>query len=195
MNKLLHTSALFLALTSSLYAENTITQVTTPAEIKPSTTSETPAIAPQPAIVDCHLKIPASTVVTQELVSAWSEKAVEQSFNYSSLDIDSKLLELKSCFTDQGWLGYNDAITQSGNIKAVKEQKLTVSSQIDGKTRVETLKDNNWKVRVLLQVVYQNDKEKLTQLLTVDLMVARKVSGELGILQIIAAPRGKATES
>ena len=40
-----------------------------------------------------------------------------------------------------------------------------------------------------LQVAYQNDKEKLTQLLTVDLLIGRKVNGDLGIMQMIATPR------
>ncbi len=44
-----------------------------------------------------------------------------------------------------------------------------------------------------LQVVYQNDKEKLTQLLTVDVLIGRKISGDLGIMQMIAAPRTKNT--
>lgn len=40
-----------------------------------------------------------------------------------------------------------------------------------------------------MQVVYQNDKEKLTQLLSVDVLVGRKVTGNLGIMQMIATPR------
>jgi len=39
-----------------------------------------------------------------------------------------------------------------------------------------------------LQVVYQNDKEKLTQKLNVDLLIGRKMSGDLGIMQMIAIP-------
>ena len=39
-----------------------------------------------------------------------------------------------------------------------------------------------------LQVVYQNDKEKVSQSLTIDLTVNRKINGDLGITQIIATP-------
>ena len=66
---------------------------------------------------------------------------------------------------------------------------MTVSSQVDGEVKINNLKDNQWKVNVPIQVVYQNDKEKLTQLLTIDLLIGRKVSGDLGIMQMIAAPR------
>ena len=51
------------------------------------------------------------------------------------------------------------------------------------------IKDNQWKASVPLQVVYQNDKEKLTQLLTVNLLIGRKISGDLGIMQMIATPQ------
>jgi hypothetical protein len=39
-----------------------------------------------------------------------------------------------------------------------------------------------------LQVVYQNTEEKLTQQLTVDVLVGRKPNGDLGILQMVATP-------
>ena len=96
---------------------------------------------------------------------------------------------LKNCYTDQGWQGFNEALQKSGNITAIKSQNLTVSSQVDGDLKLNAIKDNQWKVTIPLQVVYQNDKEKLTQLLTVDLLIGRKISGDLGIIQMIAAPR------
>ena len=102
--------------------------------------------------------------------------------------------KLQSCFTDQGWTGFNSALQKSGNLDAIKTQKLTVSSQVDGQPQVTEAKDNQWKITLPLQVVYQNDKEKVTQLLNVNLTVGRKITGDLGIVQIIASPREIATE-
>ena len=141
--------------------------------------------------INCDLEIDPKAKVKNETVIIWSEKAAVQTFNYTNENIDNKLQEMKNCFTDQGYSSYQDALTKSGNIEAIKSQNLNVSSIVDGTTKINKLEDNKWQLKVPLQVVYQNDKEKLTQLLFVDMLVARKPSGELGILQIIAAPRDK----
>ncbi len=138
--------------------------------------------------VDCHYHIPANTSVTKDVVLLWAQKAIVQAFDYDSTNLDQKLHELKNCFTDQGWQSFNDALSKSGNISAVKAQKLTVSSQIEGKSEAYPEKSNQWTVNLPLQVVYQNDKEKLTQLLSIKLLVARKVNGDLGIAQVVASP-------
>lgn len=58
-----------------------------------------------------------------------------------------------------------------------------------GQAVVTEAKENQWKLNLPLQVVYQNDKEKVTQLLSIDVTVGRKITGDLGIVQMIAAPR------
>ena len=130
-------------------------------------------------------------MVDPTIISTWAEKAVIQSFEFSYLDVDTEIRALKDCYTDQGWQGFNDALKKSGNITAIKSQKLTVSSQKMGELKFTTLKENEWKVTVPLQVVYQNDKEKLTQLLSVTVLISRKVSGDLGIVQMLATPLQK----
>ncbi|MGL5742512.1 MAG: DotI/IcmL family type IV secretion protein [Legionella sp.] len=152
--------------------------------------------APVPApIINCEYKIPATTkTIDQSLVLTWTEKAVTQAFDFDSNNLDTQLQKLQDCFTEQGWTGFNTALQKSGNLDAIKSQKLTVSSQVDWQVVVTEAKDNQWKLNVPLQVVYQNDKEKVTQLLSVDLTVGRKVTGDLGITQMIAAPRGTVTQ-
>lgn len=170
------------------------TEQTTKADIYTESETEKSAKTAKPISpdkIDCDFKIDPTAEVKNETVIIWSEKAAVQSFNYSDDNVDARLKELKSCFTDQGYSGYQDALSKSGNIEAIKSQKLTVSSLVDGSTKINKLEDNKWQLKVPLQVVYQNDKEKLTQLLFIDMLVARKPSGELGILQIIAAPRDK----
>lgn len=164
----------------------------TPAAEKNATT--TPEA--KPVIINCDYKIPAETKqVEQDLVIAWGEKAIIQAFDFDSTTIDGQMQKLQSCFTDQGWQGFNNALQKSGNIEAIKTQKLTVSSQLDGKVEVLEAKDNQWKIAVPLQVVYQNDKEKVTQLLHLNVTIGRKVSGDLGIMQMVATPRTEATNN
>jgi hypothetical protein len=157
--------------------------------IQPS--QQIPAIQPKTApIINCEYKIPAQTkTIEQSLVLTWSEKAITQAFDFDPATVDSQVQKLKSCFTDQGWAGFNSALEKSGNVEAIKTQKLTVSSQIDGQSQVTEAKDNQWKISLPLHVVYQNDKEKVTQLLNINLTVGRKLSGDLGIIQMIATPR------
>lgn len=146
----------------------------------------------QPPVINCEYKMPLDNkIIDQSWVLTWSEKAILQSFDFNPASVDSQVQRLQPCFTEQGWTGFQTALQKSGNIEAIKSQHLTVSSQIDGQGQITVLKENQWKVNFPLQVVYQNDKEKVTQLLSVDLTVGRKINGDLGIVQIIASPRGR----
>ncbi len=165
------------------------TQVQNLQQVQPG--QQTTVTQPQPApVINCEYKIPATTKhIDQSLVLTWSEKAVVQAFDFEPAAVDTQMQKLKVCFTEQGWTGFNSALEKSGNIEAIKTQKLTVSSQVDGQPQVTEAKENQWKITLPLQVVYQNDKEKVTQLLNVNLTVGRKISGDLGITQMIATPR------
>jgi hypothetical protein len=165
-------------------------QGTTPPPAQEATTP--PPAASQPASaqpLNCKYRIPATTThIEQTIVVKWGEKAAEQSFNFDFKSFDQQLVDLKPCYTEQGWEGFNDALEKSGNINAIKSQQLTVSAMVTGETKISDIKDNQWKLTVPLQVVYQNDKQKLTQPLTINLVVGRKLSGDLGIMQMIAVP-------
>lgn len=169
---------------------NTVAQPqpsTTPQQALPSSIPAQPAPAP---VINCDYKISAETKkIDQSLVTTWSEKAVTQAFDFDPNNLDEQLRKLQACFTEQGWTGFNTALQKSGNLDAIKSQKLTVSSQVMGQVTVIEAKDNQWKLNLPIQVVYQNDKEKVTQLLSVDVTVGRKITGDLGILQMIAAPQ------
>ena len=154
--------------------------------IKQTTTVQ---IQANPAI-NCEYKIPPQTkIVDQALVLKWSETAVTQAFDFDAVNLDKQIQKLKACFTEQGWVGFNSALQKSGNLEAIKTQSLNVSSQIDGAAQVTETNGAQWKVNLPLQVVYQNNKEKVTQLLSIDVTIGRKISGDLGIIQMIANPR------
>lgn len=161
-----------------------------PASSSPNTDSQATAAAPSQAL-DCSYNIPTNTpTVDGVLVTRWAQKAAEQAFTFDYSQMTSQLETLKACFTDQGWQSFYDALKKSGNIDAINTQQLNVSAMPDGDSRLsESNKKDEWKIIVPLQVVYQNKQQKLTQLLSVELLVGRKTSGDLGIMQVIAQPR------
>lgn len=189
------TTMVLLSLSAISFADDSTEQKPIPASAVSETTAALKVPSPvSPAVINCEYKITPQQEVNNDLVITWSEKAAIQSFTYNNENIDNKLKDLKNCYTQQGYTSYTDALNQSGNIEAIKTQQLNVSSIVDGKTKISKIEDNKWQLKVPLQVVYQNSKEKLTQLLFIDMLVSRKASGELGILQIIAAPRDKIVE-
>ncbi|WP_078061533.1 DotI/IcmL family type IV secretion protein [Legionella saoudiensis] len=197
MKKTILWSALATLMSTQVYAADPTPPATpTPG---PTTPPTTPAaqVAPAPAptaVIDCNYKIPAQLkTVEQSVVLAWSEKAVIQSFSFDPNTLDAQMQKLQTCFTEQGWTGFSTALKKSGNLEAIKSQSLTVSSHVDGQGFITDAKDNQWKVTLPLVVVYQNEKEKVSQLLSVDLTVNRKPTGDLGITQMIATPRGTVT--
>ena len=198
MKKKILTTALLSLLCAPMHAESTTQPIPAPtnsngfqapAAPEPEHESTIPAAPKTTPTINCEYNIPASTTIDQTVLATWAEKATMQSFDFNPTDLETQLEKLKPCFTEQGWQSFHDAFESSGNIKAIQLQNLTVSSQMDGKLSINPIKESQWKIAIRLQVVYQNDKEKLTQLLSIDLLVGRRASGNLGIMQIIATPR------
>lgn len=192
MNKTILYTAILACLYTPVYAEQAATEsAPTPTPTaKPvvENATDTPTTAVQP--INCDYKIPPEqTEINASIVKSWAEYATVQAFDMSAASLDQEIKALEKCFTKQGWEGFYNALEQSGNLKAIKEQNLTVSSQIDGDIALNPVKENQWKADVPLNVVYQNKQQKLNQILSVNVLVGRKVSGELGIMQIIATPR------
>lgn len=205
MNKHLLSSALMLIISSTSYAEITDTATTNTTPSQPAVASETqiPEINPAATVkinvndLNCNYHIPSETnEISQDIIIHWAKQAAIQSFSFSPESIQAQLESLKPCFTDKGWTGFNDALEKSGNINSIKNQNLTVSSQVEGLPSMAESKDDRWRVSVPLEVVYQNEKDKITQQLDVNVLVGRKPSGDLGIMQVIATPKqtAKTTE-
>lgn len=183
MKKILLSTALLSLLTPYTYANDTPIQPT-----NGQTTS--PQIPIVPPTINCAYRIPADTTnIDEALIKTWAKAAAIQSFTYQPDTLDKDIAELKSCYTDQGFVGFNDAMQKSGNFTTIKTQQLAVKSEIDGDISLSVVKENQWKVTVPIKVVYQSAKEKLTQQLSVDLLIGRKMSGDLGVMQMIATPQ------
>lgn len=153
--------------------------------------SNTPA---SPTLLDCNYHISAEkSKIDPTLVMQWAQKAIQQTFTLDPEKMDAQLDKLKACYTDQGWKSYIDAFKKSGNMDAIKAQKLNMSSLVGGQATITQIKENQWKVVIPLDVVYQNAQEKISQILTINLVVSRKMSGDLGIIQVVASPRQTVT--
>ena len=167
---------------------------TTTTTIQPIQLPAKPVEVQAATAINCDYKLSADIKnVDQTLLKSWTEKATVQAFDFTPATVDTQVQQLQPCFTDQGWTGFNAAMQKSGNIEAIKTQNLTVSSLVDGPIELTESKSNEWKVTVPLQVVYQNDKEKVTQTLNISLLVGRKINGDLGIMQMVATPRALVT--
>lgn len=127
-------------------------------------------------------------VIDTSLIETWSKNAALQAFNFEPTKLDVQLASLKACFTDQGWQGFNLALQKSGNLQAIKSKQLVVSSESTGNPTLNAIKDNQWKITLPMQVTYHNAEQKLNQSLTINLLITRKSSGDLGIMQIVAVP-------
>ena len=159
-----------------------------PAEVAQPPQGEAQNARPQE--INCDYKIPPEKKeIDNALVMEWAKNAAVQSFDLDHTQMDQQVQALEKCYTTQGWKGFNDAIEKSGNLKSIKEQQLMVKSQVDGQGEITDVSDKQWKVTLPLQVVYQNDKDRLVQNLRVTLNITRKTNGDLGILQLIAIPR------
>lgn len=152
--------------------------------------SSAPSAPPAPAVINCEYKIPEGTAsVEQAFITTWAKKALVQSFQFAPEKVNKELEALKACYTTQGWKAFNEALKTSGNLEAIRTYNLNVSSQVDGEIHIENIKDKQWKVSMPLKVSYQNKDRQLLQALNVDLLIALKKSGSLGIMQVIAAPQ------
>lgn len=137
--------------------------------------------------IDCNYTFPKDTnKIDTALINKWAEKVAAQAFTFDAEHLNSQIEKLNICFTTQGWQSFKDALKKSGNLEAITKQNLTVSAIIEGNAYLKDEKNNEWKVIVPLNVVYQNQEQKLTQKLKVELLISKQDHGNLGIMQIIA---------
>ena len=157
---------------------------TTESAAKPATDAAKPAA---PDVIDCEYKV---TMPIEQLPSAtllkWSENAALETFSLNYKSLDNQLSKIKSCFTKQGWESFNQALKKSGNLDAIKKQQLSMSAKVDGKPEITDQQEKSWKVTIPLAVTYQNSQKQMVQKLIIDLMVGVKISGDLGINQVVA---------
>jgi len=158
-----------------------------------------PSVTPMAAkkqTINCQYKltVPASELSPAVLLK-WASHAAQQAFDFDYTEIDQQITALEPCFTKNGWASFNKAMTESGNIAAIKEQQFQVKSKPNGTPKLIESTDNKWQVMLPLEVTYQNKEQKLTQDLYINLNIGLQISGNLGINQIIASTQNPSTPS
>lgn len=140
--------------------------------------------------VNCGSLIPASPSENRrKFVKKWSAYVAKQAFalNYTTVDFD--IAQIKDCFTDNGWDNFKSALEHSGNIPMIKANLLTSTSQIIDPIAIQHIKDESrWEIDVPMQIVYQNDKKKMTQMISVHLNILELPNHQLNVLQIMGNP-------
>lgn len=166
-------------------------------EIQPPQVAAQAPVPNPPTVTpfNCEYKIPASMkTIAPDVVTKWAENATIHAFHFELNKIDEQLQKLQACFTDKGWVNYKNALQYSDNLEVMKRKKLNMTSQLDGVPISIQIKEDHWKVIVPLKVWYYNDQEKTIQTLNVHLLIVRKASGDLGVLEIAALPRQTAED-
>lgn len=198
MKKGLFSAGMILFMSSTIHAAEQAEQTSTTAPASAPTSTSTPA---SPAVatneqtkqnlqkINCDFHFPAEEKnIDQATVFSWAKQAAQQSFRFDYQKLDEQLSQLEKCYTENGWKAFKEALDQSGNLEAIKNEKLDVQSQISGKETLVSAQDNQWKISIPLSVVYKNDKDNLQQHLNVTILVGRKKTGDLGIMQLVATP-------
>lgn len=140
------------------------------------------------ALIDCNYRVPDETNPDPAVLLKWAEHAVAQAFEFNPSALNTQLQQLKSCFTENGWLGFNSALLKSGNLNAIKTQNLNVSSIINGKAQLIGAKENQWKIIVPVKVIYQNEEDAVTHSLSIYITVSWRNTSGFGIMQMITMP-------
>ncbi|NBX84837.1 MAG: hypothetical protein EBQ95_04415 [Gammaproteobacteria bacterium] len=140
--------------------------------------------------VTCSSLIPTSPSENRrKFVKKWSAFVAKQAFalNYATVEFD--IQQIKDCFSDTGWTNFKSALDHSGNIAMIKANLLTSTAQIIEPIAIQHIKDESrWEIDVPMQIVYQNDKKKMTQMISVHLNISELSNRQLSILQIMGNP-------
>lgn len=181
--------ALAVLAVQSFAAPTGTSTVQAPKEIPAPAASPATTSTAQTKPVNCDFHIAASTTdISASLVADWAKMAAGRCFDFDYEKLDEQLAALKSCFTERGWQSFNEALQKSGNINAIRSEKLHVNGMPEGQEQVTALDTNQWKVEFPISVVYQNEQEKITQNLKMMMTIGRKPNGDFGIVQLIASP-------
>jgi hypothetical protein len=71
--------------------------------------------------INCQYHIAEGTQqIDPTLITKWAENATLQAFDYDFNTVDKSLDSLKSCFTDEGWASYSEALKKIWQYRGCK---------------------------------------------------------------------------
>lgn len=140
--------------------------------------------------------------MSQEDVTAWAVEAVEAAFSYDFINYRAQLQDAEKYFTSYGWTKYMNALTLSGNLRALTVRKQIVLADVIGTPKItrQGLLGGSyaWMFDMPLLVTYmmppydgQPGDAQYSNALTVSIIVQRQKVLEgykgLGIVQLVAS--------
>lgn len=131
--------------------------------------------------------------MSDHAILQWSSKAITSLYTYNFQNYRKAFQQNEQYFTDAGWRAFLNGLQKSGNLKTVKQQKLTVQA-VPASAPVIVRKGvhNNvysWRVQMPIVVTYRNLNQEYTQHLLVTALIQRlsTLSSKhgVGIAQIV----------
>jgi intracellular multiplication protein IcmL len=127
-------------------------------------------------------------------VLSWTSDSITKAYTFSFANYRQELQSVRPSFTTSGWQGFERALEESGNLKAVIENMFVTTAVPRGAPVIvsEGLVNGRyaWRVEVPIVVTYQSANTRTTQDLLVTAIVVRRTELEhprgLGISQLIA---------
>lgn len=127
-------------------------------------------------------------------VLSWTSDSITKAYTFSFANYRQELQTVRPSFTSTGWQGFERALEESGNLKAVIDNMFVTTAVPRGAPVIvsEGLIDGRyaWRVEVPIVVTYQSANTRTTQDLLVTAIVVRRTELEhprgLGIAQLIA---------
>lgn len=115
--------------------------------------------------------------------------------NYKAVSIDEMLLKSRAFFADQGsYDSYRTAFRGSGNYEAVKKYNMTVTAKA-GEAKAVKGDDGRWGVTFQAKESYRPEQGiGLDTCLDVDVKVAEKSDGGLGVTSVVMIPCSASAE-
>ena len=135
--------------------------------------------------------------MSQDDVTAWVQEAVQAAYSYDYINFHEQLQSVAKYFTNYGWSKYMDALTVSGNLRALTNRKQVILAQVIGTPKWKQGMLGGaigWKYELMLLVTYSmppyDGSNQFSNALNISVVVQRQKILEgykgLGIVQLIS---------
>ncbi len=147
-------------------------------------------ISSQTANLRCSSTVPNfSEKAKINFIKNWAMFVADKSFSLKYNNLDYQLKQLQFCFSSSGWNQFYQALQKSGNLNLITTNQLSANTQVIGPVAINHHpKFSSWTAVVPLRVVYQNQKQKISQEINVHLTINQLKDDHLAVIQIVGKP-------
>ncbi len=130
-------------------------------------------------------------------IRSWTVTAVMSIYDFNFANYRKAFSDNQKYFTNKGWNGFLKQLKLSGTIKAVKDQKLIISSVPNGTAVITSQRSINgryyWRVQVPMLIQYQSQSTNFNNNVMITLTIGRistlKNNFGIGIVSFVIANR------